>query len=745
MENPIILVQKIKKYVILILSKAEKHMSNGNFARTITNLIESNSLNQLTFANAVKVNQSQVSDWISGKSKPSFEALRDICIRFKISADYLLGLKDEEPTTKFKIGNRRYTGSKLKLKDWIKELITSNCPDCASVCDIFAGTGVITDALIDEYNSFIVNDFLFSNEVIYKAFFMNEEFDLPKLLLFRKKYNDLDYDNLSDNYVSVNFGGKYFEYGEAKAIGYIRQDIEDNKCELNEREYSILMASLLYSFDKCANTVGHYEAYFKDKKIKRSFLFELITPYDTIKLNKEFRIYRQDANSLASEIKADIVYIDPPYSSRQYSRFYHVLENITKWEKPQLYGTALKPPAENMSLYCSSSARVAFSDLIEKLSCKYIVVSYNNTYNSKSSSSENKMTLEDIESILSKKGKTKRFEMPFKAFNAGKTDIQNHKEFIFITEVGKFEAIKTQSDIIRSPFFYVGDKHKLMKQLLPLFPENIETYYEPFCGGGSSFLNVQASRYILGDVDSYMIKLHNMLNGYAHNPQKFFEKITEIETVYGLSASYRQDIIPQELKAQYMKTYFAKFNKRGFENLRNDFNRDKGNIEFLYILLIYGFNRMLRFNSNGDFNLPVGNVDLNQNVIKALNYYFNFCTQNEVLFYKLDFRDYFKMWNFMNRDFVYLDPPYLISNSEYNKLWSEEDEKALLSILDELNARGIKFAISNLIEDKGKKNYIFAQWAEKYVIHEVSSNYINYHSNVRKENHREVLVTNYNK
>lgn len=103
------------------------------------------------------------------------------------------------------------------------------------------------------------------------------------------------------------------------------------------------------------------------------------------------------------------------------------------------------------------------------------------------------------------------------------------------------------------------------------------------------------------------------------------------------------------------------------------------------------------------------------------------------------------MWNFTNCDFVYLDPPYLISNSEYNKLWSEEDEKALLSILDDLNAHGIKFAISNLIEDKGKKNCIFEQWAEKYIIHEVSSNYINYYNNVRKENHREVLVTNYKK
>ena len=721
-------------------------MSNVNFAKTITNLIESNSLNQLTFANAVKVNQSQVSDWISGKSKPSFETLRDICLRFQISADYLLGLKEDEITTKFKIANRRYTGSKLKLKDWIKGLILDNCHGCKSFCDIFAGTGVVTDTLIYEYDNFILNDFLYSNEIIYKAFYQNEVFDLEKLISFKKRYDNLNCDKLEENYVSLNFGGKYFEVGDARAIGYIRQDIEDNKDTLNEREYCILLASLLYSFDKCANTVGHYEAYFKNRDIARSFSFELITPYDTIALGKTVNIYREDANALASSVKADIVYIDPPYSSRQYSRFYHVLENITKWEKPQLYGTALKPPAENMSSYCSSSAKNAFADLIEKLSCKYLVVSYNNTYNSKSSSSENKMTLEDIERILSKKGKTKKFEMPFRAFNAGKTDIQNHKEFIFITEVGKFdEEAPIQSSVIRSPFFYVGDKYKLMKQLLPLFPNDINTYYEPFCGGGSSFLNVRAARYVLGDVDSYMIKLHNMLNRYAHSPQTFFDTISQIEKQYGLSASYRQDIIPQEQKTQFVKTYFARFNKDGYEAMRRDFNADKSNIELLYVLLIYGFNRMLRFNRNGDFNLPVGNVDLNQNVISALNYYFRFCTQNEVLFYQLDFRKFLHFWNFQSDDFVYLDPPYLISNSEYNKIWSETDERELLGLLDELNAKGVRFAISNLIEDKGQTNTIFEDWARKYNVYEVSSTYINYHSNVRKEAHREVLVTNYKK
>ena len=181
--------------------------------------------------------------------------------------------------------------------------------------------------------------------------------------------------------------------------------------------------------------VGHYEAYFKNRKVERSFKYELITPYDTISLNKKFDIYRKDANELATEINSDIVYIDPPYSSRQYSRFYHVLENITKWEKPELFGSALKPAPENMSEYCSSSAKEVFSDLIGKLNCKYIVVSYNNTYNSKSKSSENKMLLEDIMEILSTRGQTKKYEMPLKAFNAGKTNIDNHKELIFHTSV----------------------------------------------------------------------------------------------------------------------------------------------------------------------------------------------------------------------------------------------------------------------------------------------------------------------
>lgn len=336
----------------------------------------------------------------------------------------------------FKIHNRRYTGSKYKITNWIKNIIKEECVDCSSFCDIFAGTGVVTDALIDDYSIIRINDFLYSNEVIYKAFFKKENFNFAKIMKFFQYYKNLNSNEIADNYVSKNFGNKFFEYNDSKLIGFIREDIEKNKKDLNEREYCILLTSLLYSLDRCANTVGHYEAYRKNVKLTSDFRFELINP--VIKNDDDKRqiiITREDANVLAKKIKCDLVYIDPPYSSRQYSRFYHVLETIVKWDKPELYGEALKPTPENMSTYCSSKAIDSFNELIMDLKCKYIVVSYNNTYNSKSNSSKNKMELEDILAVLNQKGLTKTFSIDHQAFNAGKTELDGHKELLFVTKV----------------------------------------------------------------------------------------------------------------------------------------------------------------------------------------------------------------------------------------------------------------------------------------------------------------------
>jgi len=336
---------------------------------------------------------------------------------------------DLELENNIKLESRRYIGNKAKLTDWIMEIIEKETDVKGTFIDIFAGTASVSKVAKKKFNKIILNDILYSNNVIYKAFFKPEKWNKQKLNGIISNYNSLNPNSIQENYFSKNFGGKFFENSIAKKIGYIREDLEDRKSELNEKEYSILLASLIYSTDKVANTVGHFDAYIKKPIRKKSFVINLIKTEDFANVE----IYREDANILARKIKGDVAYIDPPYNSRQYSRFYHIYDTLVKWEKPKLYGVALKPKPENMSKYCTVKAKDVFRDLIENLDVKYLVVSYNNTYRSKSKSSENKIKLEEITEILKKIGETKIFEQNHKFFNTGKTDFQNHKEFLFLT------------------------------------------------------------------------------------------------------------------------------------------------------------------------------------------------------------------------------------------------------------------------------------------------------------------------
>lgn len=338
---------------------------------------------------------------------------------------------------RFNLHNRRYVGSKYKISHEIIKLILENCKG-NSFFDVFAGTGIITERMIPHVDSIILNDFLYSNEVIYKGFFDSNDIDIEKLSQIVEELN-ISYESnkeAKENYCIINFGGKYFSRNDAYKIGEIRDKLNNllYKKKINHKEFNVLLSSLIYSIDRIANTVGHYDAYRKIKHVEDKFQYNLINPIDT--RGKKIQIYREDANELISKIKSvDISFIDPPYNSRQYSRFYHVLENITTWEKPDLYGVAMKPEPNNMSEYSRSSAITVFKDLISRIDSKYIVVTYNNTYNSKSNSSRNKIEFEELESTLKEKGNLKIFSIDHDFFNAGKTEFENHKEFVFIVEV----------------------------------------------------------------------------------------------------------------------------------------------------------------------------------------------------------------------------------------------------------------------------------------------------------------------
>ena len=145
-----------------------------------------------------------------------------------------------------------------------------------------------------------------------------------------------------ENYMTENFSDTYFCHDDCSKIGYIRENIEakyDNR-EINERERAILITALLYAMDKIAKTCGHYDAY--RQNVEFDMHLELTLPLASQENNKKNKCFNIDSNKLARTIKADLVYIDPPYNSRQYCDAYHLLENVARWEKPEVFGVAKK-------------------------------------------------------------------------------------------------------------------------------------------------------------------------------------------------------------------------------------------------------------------------------------------------------------------------------------------------------------------------------------------------------------------
>lgn len=335
-----------------------------------------------------------------------------------------------------KINNRRYIGSKTSLLNEIEKAVKKYYGDKRCVfADLFSGTGVVAYHFAHKGYKVISNDILYSNYVSYKTWLSNSAIDLGIVKNYIEKFNNIDASKLEENYFSKIYSDKYFHENDAKKIGYIREEIEKLKSKLNEREYYSLLTSLIYATDKIANTVGHFEHYLSKKPEFKNIKMRMPT-IENFDVNAE--IFNMDANTLSKSIKADIVYIDPPYNARQYVNFYHVLENLASWKKPtEFEGASMKFKRDNLkSEYSRVNAPKVFRDLIYDLDCELIIVSYNNTYKANSTASNNKISEEQIYEILSQKGVVNIIEIDYKFFNSGKTNFNNHKEYIYICRVG---------------------------------------------------------------------------------------------------------------------------------------------------------------------------------------------------------------------------------------------------------------------------------------------------------------------
>ena len=280
---------------------------------------------------------------------------------------------NQDDISTFNINNRRYLGNKYKLLPFITEIVHSYCNNIASVADIFSGTGAVASAFSDK--QIITNDLMYSNYICNYAWFGNQTFDRSKLIRIIDSYNSANINE--ENYMTENFTNTYFSKSDCSKIGYIRENIEElySKNKINERERALLIMSLIYAMDKIANTCGHYDAYIQGAVFNKHLILS-VPSVNTIN-NPLNQCFNEDANELVTHIYADLVYIDPPYNSRQYCDAYHLLENVARWEKPNVYGVAKKMDRTSMkSRYCTRSAESAFRELIRNVDARYILFSY---------------------------------------------------------------------------------------------------------------------------------------------------------------------------------------------------------------------------------------------------------------------------------------------------------------------------------------------------------------------------------
>ena len=327
------------------------------------------------------------------------------------------------------INNRRYLGNKYRLLPFIKKIVEDKCEDINIVTDIFSGTGAVASAFYDK--QIITNDIMYSNYICNYAWFSAENYNPDIIEKTINYYNDANINE--ENYMTDNFSDTYFSHQDCAKIGYIREDIEEkfNSGVINFREKAILITSLLYAMDKIAKTCGHYDAYRKGVVFDNHI--EMYIPLAPNDNNPNNKCFNMDSNKLAEEIYSDLVYIDPPYNSRQYCDAYHLLENVARWEKPPVYGVAKKFDRKKLkSEYCTINASAAFEDLIKKLKCRYILFSYNNMATKGNDRSNAKISDEDIIRILNEKGKLDIFSEEYKAFSAGKSNIKDNQERLFL-------------------------------------------------------------------------------------------------------------------------------------------------------------------------------------------------------------------------------------------------------------------------------------------------------------------------
>lgn len=616
----------------------------------------------------------------------------------------------------------RYLGNKTKLLDFINSVIEKYDIEGETFADLFSGTSSVGDYFKDRY-TIIANDYMGFASEIAKAKLLNS--GTPQFKVFKKKYqvdpfewlNAQDYQASSEFFIYSNYtpvaDRMYFTEENAIKIDGMRIDIEDlYKQEIiTEAEYAFLIASLLESVLKVSNTSGTYQAFFKfwEQRSLKEFVIAPIEIWEK-ELHGPNVIYNKNTNELVREISGDIAYIDPPYTITQYTNSYHVLETITKYDTPNIFGKTGRRSNRKLSGY-SNKQKVAqeFEDLFRQINFTHVLISYSN------------QSLISLEELINT---AKMFAVNGEVF----VETSQYKEYATNNQSYKGkgkqlkEAIiyfKKDMNINKSPLNYSGSKDTLLPMIVKQLPKHVGTFVDAMGGAFNVGANIVAmDKVYYFEFNHYVYEIIDML--VNTESEEIIRQVEEIVKTYGL----------------------VKKKKDAYLRLREHYNENEKTAINLFVLQIYAFQNMIRYNSSQKMNTPVGNNEYCEGITERIT---NFGVRSPE--YELVQGPYsvINYKEFPEDTLFYFDPPYFITNAEYNdgkrglEGWNANNEVELLSYLHDLDQAGYKFMLSNVISHNGKVHHMLLDWVKEH-----GYNLINIGRTGIKYPREEVVITNYN-
>lgn len=519
------------------------------------------------------------------------------------------------------------------------------------------------------------------------------------------------------NYAPTESARMYFTPENAGRIDYFRNQIEDWKNEnlLSEEEYCYLIACLIESVSDVSNTAGVYGAFLKkwDSRATKRIVFSKVDFRPA--RYKSIRTYNAKIEDIIEEVECDILYLDPPYTQNQYGTQYHLLETLVLDDNPSISKvTGSRSTAPMRSDWSKEyKANILFDRILAKTKAKYIVLSYNN---------DGFMSKEYIEAAMKRYGKLETFvckKIAYKKYQNWKSQNENkHFEYLFFVEKKDIQDV-----VFECPLNYIGSKAKVVPDILRLQPENYDTFIDAFGGGFNVGINITAKKVIYNDLN-YLVA--NLIRSFReHDTYNYLLYIKRIIKKFGLEKANG----PAYLEA---RSYY------------NSLPAEKRDPRLLFTIILYGFQQQIRFNSQHDFNNPVGMRWFNDKILEKM---ISFSRQIKEGNYEFSCQNYKELRSKMTpSSFVYFDPPYNLTTGSYNDGkrgfdgCNKELEAELFSFADNLNQSGVPFMLSYVVEHKGATNQELLDWINKRGYRLIQLGDIIGISGSRR---KEVLIVNY--